>query len=164
MGPGRNSEMPTMISPEIFREQAGHEVCHAFALQLKDALGIAGGDHVVDFFIRQIHMVDIHLYPRPAFIMASVSRMTVSVRRPRKSILSRPRSLILFMWYWVVMLSSFFLLSARGAYSVTGSPVITTAAACVPLWRAYLDLHGHIQPFMHLVVVLILRPQLIRLV
>ena len=65
-------------------------------------------------------------------IMSRVSRITVSVRRPRKSIFSRPSRSMVPMGYWVVMTSS---LRCRGTYSITGLPVISTPAAWVEAWR-----------------------------
>ncbi len=64
--------------------------------------------------------------------ISSVSRMTVSVRRPRKSIFNRPSRSMVPIGYCVVMTSS---LRCRGTYSVTGLPVISTPAAWVEAWR-----------------------------
>ena len=65
-------------------------------------------------------------------IMSSVSRITVSVRSPRKSIFSRPSRSIVPIGYWVVITSSF---RCSGTYSITGFPVISTPAAWVEAWR-----------------------------
>ena len=64
--------------------------------------------------------------------ISSVSRMTVSVRKPRKSIFSKPRRSIVPIGYCVVMTSS---LRCKGTYSITGLPVISTPAAWVEAWR-----------------------------
>ena len=62
--------------------------------------------------------------------------MTERLRRPRKSILSRPRSSTPCISYWVTMgASSGLLLSGlrwMGTYSVSGWSVMTTAAAWIP--------------------------------
>ena len=60
--------------------------------------------------------------------MSSVSRMTVRVRRPRKSIFRRPSRSSVPMGYWVVMTLS---LVCKGTYSVTGLAVMSTPAAWV---------------------------------
>ena len=61
-------------------------------------------------------------------IMSSVSRITVRVLSPRKSIFSRPSLSMVPIGYWVVMTSS---LRCSGTYSTTGFPVISTPAAWV---------------------------------
>ena len=66
--------------------------------------------------------------------------MTDRLRRPRKSILSRPSSSTPCISYWVTMGASagFWPLSGlrwMGRYSVSGSFVMTTAAAWMPSWR-----------------------------
>ena len=63
---------------------------------------------------------------------SSVSWMTVSVRRPRKSIFKRPRRSISTMLNWVTGRPS---LVDSGTYSVAGSRVMTTPAAWVEAWR-----------------------------
>jgi len=63
--------------------------------------------------------------------------MMVRLRRPRKSIFSRPRSATPFISYWVTMGALAASVPASGLrwtgrYSVRGSRVITTAAAWMP--------------------------------
>ena len=65
-------------------------------------------------------------------IMSRVSRITVRVRRPRKSIFKRPSFSMMPMGNWVVITSSFF---CRGTYLTAGSRVISTPAAWVEAWR-----------------------------
>ena len=62
----------------------------------------------------------------------SASRMMVRVRRPRKSIFSRPSSSNVVMGNWVVSTPS---LLCRGTTVSSGTPEMTTPAAWVELWR-----------------------------
>ena len=78
--------------------------------------------------------------PVDASRSSRVRSMTDRFRRPRKSILRSPRSSTPCISYWVTMGAS----SSRppgsglrwmGRYSVSGSRVMTTAAAWMPSWR-----------------------------
>ncbi len=62
----------------------------------------------------------------------TASSSTVRFLSPRKSILRRPSSSSVVIWYWHTTDSSFF---ASGTYSYTGFSVITTPAAWVEAWR-----------------------------
>ena len=77
--------------------------------------------------------------PVDASMRSRARSITERLRRPRKSILSRPRSSTPCISYWVTMGASSGLfpsgLRCTGTYSVTGSSVMTTAAAWMPSWR-----------------------------
>ena len=78
--------------------------------------------------------------PRNCSMTSTVSVMTSRFRRPRKSILSRPSSSTPPISYWVTTGASSGAcpdsgLRWIGRYSVSGSLVITTAAAWMPSWR-----------------------------
>ena len=64
--------------------------------------------------------------------MFTASSSTVRLRRPKKSIFSRPSSSMVVMVYWVTGCPS---LVARGTYSYTGRLVMTTPAAWVEALR-----------------------------
>ena len=77
---------------------------------------------------------------RPARSIATVSEMTSRLRRPRKSILRRPSSSTPCISYWVTTGASSggwpdSGLRCTGRYSVSGSFVMTTAAAWMPSER-----------------------------
>ena len=69
--------------------------------------------------------------PQVALMFFLALEITVSVRRPRKSILSRPMSATMWPSYWVIstppLVSSFV-----GTCSLTGSRQMRTAQACTP--------------------------------
>ncbi len=80
------------------------------------------------------------LVPVVTAMRSSAFSMTERLRRPRKSILSRPRLATPCISYWVtigalVMSPSGPGLRWTGRYSVSGSRVMTTAAAWMPSWR-----------------------------
>jgi hypothetical protein len=79
------------------------------------------------------------LVPVDTSMRSRARSMTERLRSPRKSILSRPRSSTPCISYWVTTGASPESLPSglrcTGTYSVSGSSVMTTAAAWMPSWR-----------------------------
>ena len=69
--------------------------------------------------------------PKFFLMFALALEITVSVRRPKKSILSRPMSATVWPSYWVISTPPL-VSSLVGTCSLTGSRQIRTAHACTP--------------------------------
>ena len=91
------------------------------------------GDHVVDAGVVHGDVLAASMSAPPARIMSSVSRMTVSVRRPRKSIFRRPSAL---QRAHGVLGGDHVVVGLQGhVFAPPGSAVISTPAAWVEAWR-----------------------------
>ena len=88
-------------------------------------------------------------------IMRTASRITVSVRRPRKSIFRSPSSSSVVMVYWVTTLRP---RSSAGAHNLSPErSAMTTPAAWVEACRGMpSSLRGHVDQLLHVRVVVIL--------
>ena len=66
-------------------------------------------------------------------MLVSVSRMTVKLDRPRKSILTRPS--VSHVWYSNVVVTVPSVRSSNGEVSVIGAEPMIVAHAWTPVWR-----------------------------
>jgi hypothetical protein len=120
---------------QAVRLEAAQDVAHAVGLELEQPEGLARREQLVGPRVVERDLVGLDAGPRLASIIFTQSSMSVSVRRPRKSIFRRPMRSTPCMSYWVVRSAVLPLNEARGTNSVSGSGAMTTPAAWVEAWR-----------------------------
>ena len=88
---------------ELGRLDLLERLAHALGLELEHAHRVAAGHHLVGLLVVERQLRHVDPLPLERSMIASVSSITSRLRRPRKSIFSRPISSIGFIENWVTV-------------------------------------------------------------
>ena len=132
--------MSAATSSKVVGASRCTSAAHRPALELEHADGVALAEQLERLRVVERDVVDVGPCAGARSTRSRVISMTSRLRRPRKSILRSPRSSTPCISYWVTIGASSIEppgsgLRWIGRYSVSGSRVMTTAAAWMPSWR-----------------------------